>query len=290
MAEISQTEALLKRSKPDWLKIKLPTGENYAAVKKVVHQNKLHTICEDGSCPNMGECWGMGTATLMILGNICTRSCSFCNVLTGKPTEYDLQEPQRVAEAVKLMNLKHCVITSVNRDELADKGSFVWAETIRMIKLLNPETTIEVLIPDFKSDWEALETVLVQNPEIVSHNMETVKRLYKDIRPQAKYERSLEQIKRTKKYGMRTKSGIMLGLGETDEEVFEIMKDLVEANCDILTIGQYLRPTLKHAEVKEYVSPDKFNKFKEIGLTLGFKIVESGPMVRSSYHAEKHVF
>lgn len=290
MKEDTLTTIQIKRTKPDWLKIKLPTGENYAAVKRVVHDNKLHTICEDGSCPNMGECWGLGTATLMILGNICTRSCSFCNVLTGKPTEYDLGEPQRVAEAVKLMNLKHCVITSVNRDELNDKGSFVWAETIRLIKLLNPATTIEVLIPDFKADWNALETVLKQKPEVVSHNMETVKRLYKDIRPQAKYERSLEQIKKTKDFGMRTKSGIMVGLGETDEEVFEIMKDLVNAECDVMTIGQYLRPTFNHAKVIEYVTPEKFNQYKEYGLSLGFKIVESGPMVRSSYHAEKHVF
>lgn len=289
MTEEKALIATKQRTKPDWLKIKLPTGENYAAVKKVVHQNKLHTICEDGSCPNMGECWGRGTATFMILGNICTRSCSFCNVITGKPTEYDLNEPQRVAEAVKLMNLKHCVITSVNRDELNDKGSFVWAETIRMVKLLNPETTIEVLIPDFKADWEALEKVVEQNPEIISHNMETVKRLYKEVRPQAKYERSLEQIKKTKEYGMKTKSGIMVGLGETDDEVFEIMKDLNNSGCDIMTIGQYLRPTINHIEVKEYVNPEKFAKYKEYGVSLGFKHVESGPMVRSSYHAEKHV-
>ncbi|NUM32123.1 MAG: lipoyl synthase [Bacteroidetes bacterium] len=281
--------ATKKRTKPDWLKIKLPSGENYAAVKKIVHENKLHTICEDGSCPNMGECWGRGTATFMILGNICTRSCSFCNVITGKPTEYDLNEPQRVAEAVKLMNLKHCVITSVNRDELNDKGSFVWAETIRMVKLLNPQTTIEVLIPDFKSDWEALLRVIEQKPEIISHNMETVKRLYKDVRPQAKYERSLEQIKKTKEYGVKTKSGIMVGLGESDNEVYEIMDDLYNAGCDIMTIGQYLRPTINHIEVKEYVKPEKFAQYKEYGLLKGFKYVESGPMVRSSYHAEKHV-
>jgi lipoic acid synthetase len=237
----------------------------------------------------MGECWGSGTATLMILGNVCTRSCSFCAVATGRPNEYDLDEPKRVAEAVKLMKLKHCVITSVNRDELSDKGSNVWADTIRRIKIMNPEITIETLIPDFKSDWEALERVLNEKPEVISHNMETVKRLYRIVRPQAKYERSLEQIKRTKDYGLRTKSGIMVGLGETEEEVFEIMDDLVVNGCDVMTIGQYLQPTKMHLQVKEYVTPMQFARYKEVGLKKGFKIVESGPMVRSSYHAEKHV-
>ncbi len=289
MIELPTLEQPRQRTKPDWLKIQLPTGPNYAGVKKIVRENKLHTICEDGNCPNMGECWGSGTATLMILGNVCTRSCSFCAVATGRPNEYDLDEPRRVAEAVKLMKLKHCVITSVNRDELKDKGSIVWADTIRMIKLVNPGTTIETLIPDFKSDWEALERVLDQKPEVISHNMETVKRLYRIVRPQAKYERSLEQIKRTKEYGLRTKSGIMVGLGETEDEVFEIMDDLVAHGCDVMTIGQYLQPTKMHLQVKEYVTPKQFERYTEIGLKKGFKIVESGPMVRSSYHAEKHI-
>ena len=289
MIELPTLEQPRQRTKPDWLKIQLPTGPNYASVKKIVRENKLHTICEDGNCPNMGECWGSGTATLMILGNVCTRSCSFCAVATGRPNEYDLDEPKRVAEAVKLMKLKHCVITSVNRDELSDKGSNVWADTIRRIKIMNPEITIETLIPDFKSDWEALERVLNEKPEVISHNMETVKRLYRIVRPQAKYERSLEQIKRTKDFGLRTKSGIMVGLGETEEEVFEIMDDLVVNGCDVMTIGQYLQPTKMHLQVKEYVTPMQFARYKEVGLKKGFKIVESGPMVRSSYHAEKHV-
>jgi len=289
MIELTTIEQPRKRTKPDWLKIQLPTGENYASVKKIVRENNLHTICEDGNCPNMGECWGAGTATLMILGNICTRSCSFCAVATGRPTEYDLDEPKRVAEAVKKMKLKHCVITSVNRDELSDKGSLVWAETIRQIKLLNPDTTIETLIPDFKSDWQALQNVLSEKPEVISHNMETVKRLYRLVRPQAKYERSLEQIKKTKEFGLRTKSGIMVGLGETDDEVFEIMDDLVKNGCDVLTIGQYLQPTKMHLQVKQYVTPQKFEEYRIVGMKKGFKIVESGPMVRSSYHAEKHV-
>ena len=289
MIELPTLEQPRQRTKPDWLKIQLPTGSNYASVKKIVRENKLHTICEDGSCPNMGECWGAGTATLMILGNVCTRSCSFCAVATGRPNEYDLDEPKRVAEAVKLMKLKHCVITSVNLDELSDKGSGVWGETIRLIKLVNPGITIETLIPDFKSDWGALERVLNEKPEVISHNMETVKRLYRIVRPQAKYERSLEQIKRTKEYGIRTKSGIMVGLGETEEEVFEIMDDLVENGCDVMTIGQYLQPTKMHLKVKEYVTPMQFARYREEGIKKGFKIVESGPMVRSSYHAEKHV-
>ncbi len=289
MIELTTIEQPKRRTKPDWLKIQLPTGENYASVKKIVRENNLHTICEDGNCPNMGECWGAGTATLMILGNICTRACSFCAVATGRPTEYDLDEPKRVAEAVKKMKLKHCVITSVNRDELADKGSKVWADTIKQIKLLNQGTTIETLIPDFKSDWQSLKIVLNEKPEVVSHNMETVKRLYRLVRPQAKYERSLEQIRKTKEFGLRTKSGIMVGLGETDDEVFEIMDDLVANGCDVLTIGQYLQPTKMHLQVKEYVTPQKFEDYRIEGMKKGFKIVESGPMVRSSYHAEKHV-
>lgn len=278
-----------KRVKPDWLKIKIPLGENYTEVKKIVREHKLHTICEDGKCPNMGECWGAGTATFMILGNICTRSCSFCAVATGRPNEYDLDEPKRVAEAVRLMRVKHAVITSVNRDELKDKGAGVWAATIREVKLVNPGVTMETLIPDFKAQWDLLEMVVSEKPEVVSHNMETVERLYRIVRPQAKYERSLEQIRRTKELGRRTKSGIMLGLGETEDEVFRAMDDLVKNGCDVLTLGQYLQPTKMHLEVAEYISPEKFLKYKQEGESRGFHIVESGPMVRSSYHAEKHI-
>ena len=276
-------------SKPSWLKIDLPTGENYTRVKKIVKEHKLHTICEDGRCPNMGECWGAGTATFMILGNVCTRSCSFCAVATGRPGEYDLDEPYRVAEAVRLMGVKHCVITSVNRDELKDKGATVWAETIREVKKQNPGTTIETLIPDFKAQWDLLYQVLDARPDVVSHNMETVERLYRLVRPQAKYARSLEQIQRTKAYGARTKSGAMLGCGETIEEVFQLMRDLHENGCDVLTLGQYLQPTKMHLPVADYVHPDQFKLYEEKGLAMGFMFVESGPMVRSSYHAEKHV-
>jgi len=275
--------------KPSWLKIDLPTGENYTRVKRIVKEHKLHTICEDGRCPNMGECWGEGTATFMILGNVCTRSCSFCAVATGRPGEYDLNEPMRVAEAVQLMGVKHCVITSVNRDELKDKGATVWAETVKAVKLLNPDTTIETLIPDFKSQWDMLYMVLDAGAEVTSHNMETVERLYRMVRPQAKYVRSLEQTKRTSEYGRRTKSGAMLGLGETDDEVKQLMEDLRENGCDVLTLGQSLQPTKMHLDVKEYVHPDKFKHWEELGLSMGFRFVESGPMVRSSYHAEKHV-
>ena len=278
-----------RTSKPSWLKIDLPTGENYTRVKKIVKEHKLHTICEDGRCPNMGECWGAGTATFMILGNVCTRSCSFCAVATGRPGEYDLDEPYRVAEAVRLMGVKHCVITSVNRDELKDKGATVWAETIREVKKQNPGTTIETLIPDFKAQWDLLYQVLDARPDVVSHNMETVERLYRLVRPQAKYARSLEQIQRTKAYGARTKSGAMLGCGETPEEVFQLMRDLHENGCDVLTLGQYLQPTKMHLPVADYVHPDQFKLYEEIGLEMGFMFVESGPMVRSSYHAEKHV-
>ena len=276
-------------SKPSWLKIELPTGENYTNVKRIVKEHKLHTICEDGRCPNMGECWGAGTATFMILGNICTRSCSFCAVATGRPTEYDRDEPFRVAEAVRLMGVKHCVITSVNRDELKDKGAGVWADTIREVKKQNPETTIETLIPDFKAQWDLLYMVLEAGPDIVSHNMETVERLYRLVRPQAKYHRSLEQIQRTKEFGSRTKSGAMLGLGETQTEVEQLMTDLHNHGCDVLTLGQYLQPTKLHLDVKEFVHPTQFKYYEEKGLTMGFRFVESGPMVRSSYHAEKHV-
>ncbi|MBL7811646.1 MAG: lipoyl synthase [Bacteroidetes bacterium] len=276
-------------SKPSWLKIDLPTGQNYSRVKKIVQEHKLHTICQSGHCPNMGECWGEGTATFMILGNVCTRSCSFCAVATGRPTEYDVDEPFRVAEAIKLMGVKHAVITSVNRDELKDKGASVWAATIREVKRQNPDTTIETLIPDFKGQWDLLYQVLDERPEVVSHNMETVERMYRIVRPQAKYERSLEQIKRTHEYGVRTKSGAMLGCGETPEEVFTLMHDLHDNGCDVLTLGQYLQPTKMHLNVDRFVHPDEFKQYETTGLEMGFLFVESGPMVRSSYHAEKHV-
>jgi lipoic acid synthetase len=276
--------------KPDWLRVKLPVGQNYRHVRSLVDKHKLHTICESGNCPNMGECWGAGTATFMILGNVCTRSCSFCAVATGKPNELDLDEPRRVAEAVQLMGVKHCVITSVNRDELKDGGAGVWAATIREVRLASPTTTMETLIPDFKARWENLYTVLTERPEVVSHNMETVPRLYKLVRPQAKYERSLEQIKRTKAENLRTKSGIMLGLGETPDEVYQTMDDLVAHGCEILTVGQYLRPTKNHLAVAEFVHPDMFAHYKEVALQKGFLYCESGPLVRSSYHAEKHLF
>ena len=290
MLELPITQPSARRiSKPSWLKIDLPTGENYTRVKRIVREHKLHTICEDGKCPNMGECWGAGTATFMILGNVCTRSCSFCAVATGRPGAYDMDEPYRVAEAVKLMGVKHCVITSVNRDELKDKGATVWAQTIREVKKLNPDTTIETLIPDFKAQWDMLYMVLDEKPDVVSHNMETVERLYRIVRPQAKYQRSLEQIARTSAYGARTKSGAMLGCGETDEEIVKLMDDLRAHNCDVLTLGQYLQPTKMHLNVADYVHPDKFKHWEELGLSKGVRFVESGAMVRSSYHAEKHV-
>lgn len=238
----------------------------------------------------MGECWTEGTATFMILGNVCTRSCNFCAVATGRPPEYDTEEPMRVAEAVRLMEVKHCVITSVNRDELADGGAGIWAATIEEVKKQSPETTLEVLIPDFKANWESLETVVNANAEVVSHNMETVKRLYRKVRPQASYERSLEQILRTKEMGARTKSGFMVGLGETKEEVFEIMRDLHAHGCDVVTIGQYLQPTYLHLNVEEYVTPEVFKEYEEYGYQIGIDFVESGPMVRSSYHSERHVY
>ncbi|XOV92488.1 MAG: lipoyl synthase [Bacteroidota bacterium] len=278
-----------KRKKPDWLRVKLPVGKEYAKVRQIVDQNKLHTICESGNCPNMGECWGAGTATFMILGNVCTRSCTFCAVATGRPPEYDEDEPQRVAEAIHTMGVKHAVLTSVNRDELKDRGAEIWYQTVTKIKELSPETTIETLIPDVKGNWEALDRMISANQEVVSHNMETVERLYRRVRPQAKYDRSLEQTKRTKEFGKRTKSGIMLGLGETTDEVHKAMDDLVENGLDILTLGQYLQPTKMHIEVAEFIHPDKFAAFREEGLKRGLKYVESGPLVRSSYHAERHV-
>lgn len=291
MSEETLEKQRKKRSnKPSWLKVKLPTGNNNKKVRNIVKDHKLNTICQSGNCPNMGECWGRGTATFMILGNTCTRSCSFCAVATGRPTELDRGEPKRVAQAVKLMDLNHVVITSVNRDELEDKGSIIWAETIGEIKKISPKTTIEVLIPDFKADWKALQRVIDENPEVISHNMETVKSLYRKIRPQAKYYRSLEQLRRTREAGMRTKSGFMVGLGETEEEVTGIMQDLRDVNLDVLTIGQYLQPTSMHIEIQSFVPPEQFRKYRDKGLEMGFDQVESGPLVRSSYHAEKHVY
>jgi len=278
-----------KARKPDWLRVKLPIGEDYKRVRNLVDEYKLHTIFQSGNCPNMGECWGAGTATFMILGNVCTRSCSFCAVKTGRPNEYDQDEPRRVAEAIRLMGVKHAVITSVNRDELKDRGAEVWYQTVRQVKEQSPETTIETLIPDTKGNWEALERMISGGQEVVSHNMETVERLYRKVRPQARYERSLEQIRRTQAYGKRTKSGVMVGLGETPDEMYKIMDDLVAHGCDVLTIGQYLQPTKMHIEVAEFIHPDLFARYREVGMSKGFKFVESGPLVRSSYHAERHL-
>ena len=287
MSEVLISE---KPKKPSWLKVKLPTGESYKKVRSLVSEHKLHTICESGNCPNMGECWGAGTATFMILGNICTRSCDFCAVSTGKPEEVDVFEPARVANSVKLMNVKHAVLTSVDRDDLQDGGADIWVRTVNAIRRKSPETTLETLIPDFAGKWENLQKIIDVAPEIVSHNIETVRRLTKKIRIQAKYNRSLELLLRLKKGGMKTKSGLMLGLGETDEEVLETMQDLRSVKVDILTLGQYLQPTPKHASVKDFITPEKFEEYKEIGLEMGYKFVESGPLVRSSYHAEKHLF
>ncbi len=278
-----------RKKKPDWLRVKLPAGKEYRKVRELVDRYRLHTICESGNCPNMGECWGNGTATFMILGNVCTRSCTFCAVATGRPPEYDEDEPSRVAEAIKLMGVKHAVITSVNRDELKDRGAEIWYQTVVKTKALSPATTIETLIPDVKNNWEALIRMISAGQEVVSHNLETVEELYRRVRPQAKYRRSLEEIRRIKEFGKRTKSGIMLGLGETDDQVFRTMDDLVEHGCDILTIGQYLQPTKRHLEVVEFVTPEKFLMFRDEGLKRGLKYVESSPLVRSSYHAERHV-
>lgn len=289
MSDVTVVEQQERVRKPDWLRVKLPTGENYRKVAGIVGEHKLHTICQSGNCPNMGECWGAGTATFMILGNVCTRSCTFCAVATGRPTEYDADEPRRVAEAIHLMGVKHAVITSVNRDELKDRGAEIWYQTVRLTKELSPATTIETLIPDTKGNWTALDRMISAGQEVVSHNMETVERLYRPVRPQAKYERSLEQIRRTKDAGKRTKSGIMLGLGETEAEVFKAMDDLVENGLDILTLGQYLQPTKLHHEVIEWIHPDTFAMYREEGLRRGLKYVEAGALVRSSYHAERHV-
>ena len=277
------------QKKPKWLRVKLPTGKNYKHVRKLVSDNKLHTICESGNCPNMGECWGEGTATFMILGNICTRSCGFCAVATGRPLPVDWDEPEKVADSVRLMEVKHCVITSVDRDELPDGGSLIWVETVKAVRRKSPGTTMETLIPDFKGIEEQVQRIIDVAPEIVSHNIETVRRLTKEVRIQAKYDRSLAVLKQLKEGGMRTKSGIMLGLGETEEEVIQTMDDLRSVGVDIMTIGQYLQPTTKHLPVKEFVTPEQFEKYKQIGLAKGFRFVESSPLVRSSYRAEKHM-
>ena len=291
MSEVGVEEKSSARvKKPSWLRVKLPTGKEYLKVRELVSDYKLHTICESGNCPNMGECWGAGTATFMILGNICTRSCGFCAVATGRPEAIDPFEPLRVAKSVKLMSVKHCVLTSVDRDDLEDGGSIIWANVVNKVRELSPSTTMETLIPDFMGKWVNLQRIIDVAPEIVSHNLETVRRLTKEVRIQAKYDRSLEVLMRLKKGGMKTKSGVMLGLGETEEEVIETMTDLRSVNVDILTLGQYLQPTKEHLPVAEFVNPKMFDKYKAIGLKMGFRYVESGPLVRSSYHAEKHLF
>lgn len=282
-------ESATRVKKPDWLRVKLPIGESYKNVRNLVDTHKLHTICESGNCPNMGECWGEGTATFMILGNVCTRSCGFCAVATGRPEPVDWDEPQRVAEAIHLMKVKHAVITSVDRDELKDGGSIIWHNTIRAVKALNPNTTLETLIPDFKGKTEDIQRVIDAAPEVVSHNIETVERLTRQVRIQAKYRRSMEVLKVLKEGGMRTKSGIMLGLGEAREEVLQTMRDLRNSGVDVITIGQYLQPTKQHLAVMRFVHPNEFAAYREAGYEMGFDYVESGPLVRSSYHSDRHV-
>lgn len=275
--------------KPSWLKMKMPGGEGYSRLLKLVNEQRLHTVCQSAKCPNMGECWAAGTATLMILGDVCTRSCGFCHIATGRPPTLDLDEPRRVGHAVATMQLGHVVITSVNRDELKDGGAEVWAETIRQIREQSPGTNIEVLIPDFCGNWDALQLVLDERPEILNHNIETVPRLYYKVRPQAKYHRSLKLLQIAKDQGLVSKTGMMLGLGETEDEIDVVLDDLVSIGCEILTLGQYLQPTLKHLPVERWVHPDEFVAWKVRGEARGLRHVESGPLVRSSYHAEKQV-
>ena len=289
MVEDTNSAVLEKPRKPNWLRVKLPIGEEYKHVRKIVDEHKLHTICESGNCPNMGECWGEGTATFMILGNICTRSCGFCAVATGRPLAVDWQEPKRVAEAIHLMKVKHAVITSVDRDELKDGGSIIWYNTIKAVRELNPTTTLETLIPDFKAQKENIQRIIEVAPDVVSHNIETVERLTRHVRIQAKYWRSMETLQILKRGGMRTKSGIMLGLGETKEEVIQTMQDLKDSEVDVITIGQYLQPTPKHLPVERFVHPSEFAEYREIGYQMGLDYVESGPLVRSSYHSDRHV-
>jgi lipoyl synthase len=277
----------VKLTKPDWLKVRLPTGEGYQRVKGLLDEHDLHTVCESAACPNRGECWSRSTATFMILGNVCTRSCGFCNVITGKPTELDLDEPRRVAQAVSKLDLKYAVITSVNRDELKDGGASVWAETIREVRAASPQTQIEVLIPDFCGNWESLQTVLDARPDVLNHNIETVPRLYLEVRPQGRFERSLELLRRAKDQGLTTKSGLMMGLGETDEEVLEVLKEWRKVDCDLVTLGQYMQPTPNHLPVARWVEPSVFDRMYLEGMKMGFVNVFSGPLVRSSYHAEE---
>jgi lipoic acid synthetase len=278
-----------RERRPDWIRAKLPYGENYTKLLSLMRSKQLHTVCEEARCPNLGECWGRGTATFMILGDICTRSCGFCAVKTGRPAGLDTDEPRRVAEAVVSMKLRHVVITSVNRDELQDGGASVFAETIRQIRIREPRCRIEVLIPDFKGEKLAMDIVVDAAPDILNHNVETVPRLYNIVRPQAKYERSLEVLRYFKMHNLVTKSGLMVGIGEKTEEVIEVMKDLRASEVDILTVGQYLQPTKEHLPIDRYVTPDEFKMYKEIGLDMGFKFVESGPLVRSSYHADEQI-
>lgn len=282
----SENGSLGKR--PDWLKVKLPTGENYNAVRDLMRDKKLNTVCEEARCPNIAECWNHRTATFMILGDVCTRSCGFCNVKLGMPSELDLDEPRRVVDSIKELNLKHAVITSVNRDELKNGGADIFTEIVRLTKEELPECTIEILIPDFKGEETAFEIIMQSPPDILNHNLETIKRLYHAVRPQARYDRSLELISWFKTRGLKTKSGIMVGIGEAKEEVIELMENLINAGCDILTIGQYLQPTKQHLPVDRFVTPQEFRFYKEEGLNMGFKIVESSPLVRSSYHADEH--
>lgn len=282
-------EEAKKRQKPDWLKIKVPKGKSYIGVREIVDQHKLHTICSSGQCPNKEDCWGRGTATFMILGNICTRACKFCAVATGRPLPADLTEPDRIADSVSKMKLRHCVITSVDRDDLEDGGAAIWAATIRAVKEKSPGTTIETLVPDFRGRKDLLQVVIDARPEVISHNLETVKRLTPKVRSAAIYERSLEVIGWVAQSGIRSKSGIMLGLGETEEEVIGVMDDLRRVGCEVMTIGQYLQPTLKHLPVREYIRPEQFEKYRSLGLAKGFRHIESGPLVRSSYRAEKHL-
>ena len=289
---MSETQTILTKPepKPKWLRVKLPTGKKYTELRGLVDQYKLHTICTSGSCPNMGECWTEGTATFMILGNVCTRSCGFCGVKTGRPQDVDWDEPEKVARSIKIMKIKHAVITSVDRDDLKDMGSILWAETVKAIRRMNPETTLETLIPDFQGQTKPLDRIVKVAPEVVSHNMETVRRLTREVRIQAQYDRSLEVLTYLKDQGInRTKSGIMLGLGEREDEVVQTLEDLRQAKVDVVTLGQYLQPSKRHLPVKEFITPEQFKTYETIGLSLGFRHVESGALVRSSYKAQKHI-
>ncbi|MGB0274664.1 MAG: lipoyl synthase [Flavobacteriaceae bacterium] len=290
MSDTVTTTAPARAPKPKWLRVKLPTGKKYTELRGLVDKYELHTICTSGSCPNMGECWGEGTATFMILGNICTRSCGFCGVQTGRPDTVDWAEPEKVGRSIKIMGIKHAVITSVDRDDLPDQGTIIWTETVQAIRRMNPTTTLETLIPDFQGQEHLLNRIVAVAPEVVSHNMETVRRLTREVRIQAKYDRSLEVLRYLKQEGVhRTKSGLMLGLGETEEEVIESMEDLRNANVDIITLGQYLQPSKKHLPVAEFITPEQFKKYEVLGKEMGFRHVESGALVRSSYKAHKHI-